>query len=361
MAGCLGFLLLIFLVFLLFTHPVVFIGIMLFLWGAYEWSINKELKAKSKVPVVIVTIGLLIGLSGLAASEEESDIASEPKEEIAVTNEEETDSLEEKQGETKENASEKTSNEADQSETELSDNDKTSSSDDNKSSSQEAKDNDYLEAKVTEIVDGDTIKVNLDGEEETLRLLLVDTPETKHPDKPVQPFGPEATEFAEETLSGKTVQLEYDGPKRDKYDRLLVYIWVDGTMFNQMLLENGLARLAYVYDPPYKHYQEYMKAQNRAKDKKLGIWSINGYVQDEGFVTQNETQKPEQEQESKSDQSQKSASTSNLKYDPFGPDRDCGDFSSQQEAQEFFEAAGGPESDPHDLDRDGDGIACDSL
>jgi hypothetical protein len=52
--------------------------------------------------------------------------------------------------------------------------------------------------------------------------------------------------------------------------------------------------------------------------------------------------------------------TAGLRFDPFGPDRDCGDFASQEEAQAFYVAAGGPASDPHRLDRDHDGIACES-
>lgn len=103
-------------------------------------------------------------------------------------------------------------------------------------------------------------------------MLLVDTPETVHPSKPVEPFGPEASNFTKDTLKvGKTVELEYDGPERDKYDRLLGYIWVEGQIINQMLLEKGLARLAYVYDPPYTHFDSFMKAQNREKEGKLGI------------------------------------------------------------------------------------------
>ncbi|WP_240468591.1 thermonuclease family protein [Gracilibacillus sp. YIM 98692] len=148
-------------------------------------------------------------------------------------------------------------------------------------------------AMVTRIVDGDTVKVQYQGEEETVRLLLVDTPETKHPDMPIQPYGPEASKFAEKTLAGEEIYLEFDGPKRDHYDRLLAYIWINEQLFNQMLLEEGLARYAYVYDPPYTHSEELMKAQNRAKDAEKGIWSINGYVTDEGFQAepnQNETQ-----------------------------------------------------------------------
>nr|BDD46659.1 hypothetical protein 2 [Bacillales bacterium] len=116
-----------------------------------------------------------------------------------------------------------------------------------------------------------------------MRLLLVDTPETKHPREPVEPYGPEASQFAKDTLSGKEVKLEFDGPKRDKYDRLLVHLWIGDKTFNQMLLENGFARIAYVYDPPYNHYDAYLEAEEKAKNSKIGIWSIPNYVQNDGF------------------------------------------------------------------------------
>lgn len=134
-----------------------------------------------------------------------------------------------------------------------------------------------VDGTVSKVVDGDTIKVQINGTEETVRLLLVDTPETKHPNKPVQPFGPEATEFATAKLSGQNVTVEYDGPKRDKYDRLLGYIWVDGENFNKLLLENGLARYAYVYDPPYIYEEQMEEAEKKAREEQLGIWSIDDY------------------------------------------------------------------------------------
>lgn len=209
-------------------------------------------------------------------------------------------------------------------------------------SSEEKKDisnNDLETATVTRIIDGDTIEINLNGKKEDVRLLLVDTPETKHPSKPVQPFGPEASAFAKEVLLGETVQVEYDGPKRDKYDRLLAYLWLDGKTFNEMLLEEGLARLGYVYDPPYTHFNEYMKAQNRAKGANKGIWSRSGYVTEDGFVY-NEPQPTDSENQQEEYSGEK-------KYNPAGPDRDCGDFDTHPEAQKFYEAAGGSDTDPH--------------
>ncbi len=111
-------------------------------------------------------------------------------------------------------------------------------------------------ATVNRVVDGDTIEINYNGSIEDVRLLLVDTPETVHPSKPVQPFGPEASNFAKEKLEQvETVYIEFDGPKHDHYDRLLGYIWDDGKNFNKQLLRKGLARYAYVYDPSYTHQE----------------------------------------------------------------------------------------------------------
>ncbi|WP_343840156.1 thermonuclease family protein [Salinibacillus aidingensis] len=223
-------------------------------------------------------------------------------------------------------------------------------------------------ARVTRVVDGDTIEIQYKGKTEDVRLLLVDTPETVHPSKPVQPYGPEASSFAKKALSGKQVQVEFDGPKRDHYDRLLAYIWVDGKMFNQLLLEKGLARLAYVYDPPYTHYDAYVKAQTKAVNANRGIWSINGYVTEEGFndsasgnSSDGGSSSGSGSGSSGSDSGSSGSGSGEVIYDPDGPDRDCGDFDTHNQAQNFFEAAGGPNSDPHRLDRDGNGLACESL
>src|SRR5699024_5086390 len=99
-------------------------------------------------------------------------------------------------------------------------------------------------ATVVRVVDGDTVHILLNGKEEVVRLLLVDTPETKHPTKPVQPFGPEASAFTKQMLpNGKEIEYEFDTSERDKYGRLLGYLYVDGKMVNEALLENGLARV----------------------------------------------------------------------------------------------------------------------
>lgn len=140
-----------------------------------------------------------------------------------------------------------------------------------------------VDVTVDYVVDGDTVDVIMpDDSEESVRFLLIDTPESVHPDKPQQPYGQEASEFVSDLLvEGQTIQLEYDGPKRDKYDRLLAYIWVDDKNVNEMLLKKGLARYAYEYDPPYKYQEKFKEAEQKAEEENLNIWSIDGYVESE--------------------------------------------------------------------------------
>lgn len=127
-------------------------------------------------------------------------------------------------------------------------------------------------ALVTRVVDADTIEVMLRGDTVDVRLLLVDAPETVHPDQPVEKFGLEAYAFSMAKVTGKKVLLEYDGPKWDSYGRLLAYVWVDGRMLNEMLLEAGLAEVRYIYHPPYKYYDLFTAAQRRAVEKRKGMW-----------------------------------------------------------------------------------------
>lgn len=154
-----------------------------------------------------------------------------------------------------------------------------------------------MAATVMNVVDGDTLDVSFYNKEERVRLLLVDTPETKHPSKPVQPFGPEASQFAKETLEGKEVTIELDVSERDKYGRLLAYVWIDGKMFNEMLLEKGLARVAYVYAPNTKYVDQFYEIQKQAQKQGVGIWSIENYVQEDGFIAEDGNSAKEQEQD----------------------------------------------------------------
>jgi len=137
-----------------------------------------------------------------------------------------------------------------------------------------------IPAHVVRVVDGDTFEAIIDGREETVRLILVDTPETVHPSKPVEPFGPEASQYAKETLEGKDVRLELDVSERDQYGRVLAYVWIGDRMFNEMLLEKGLARVA-VFPPNVKYVDRFREIEKEAKRKGIGIWSVENYAVEE--------------------------------------------------------------------------------
>jgi micrococcal nuclease len=123
------------------------------------------------------------------------------------------------------------------------------------------------------VIDGDTIIVE---PEATVRLIGVDTPETVKPQHPVEPFGPEATEFTKEFLSGGVARLSFDRERVDRFGRFLAYVWVDTRMLNEELLRRGLAR----FEPQF-HYsqamkQRFRKAQQEAQRAGEGIWSQSG-------------------------------------------------------------------------------------
>ncbi|WP_312147967.1 thermonuclease family protein [Paenibacillus odorifer] len=144
-----------------------------------------------------------------------------------------------------------------------------------------------IDAKVTRVVDGDTMKLTISGKKETIRLLLVDTPESVNPNIPEpQPFSLEASDFAKKMLTDKDVQIELDVSERDKYGRLLCYLYIDGKMFNEILLEQGYARVAYVFAPNTKYVDQFRAIQDKARERGIGIWSIENYAQDNGFHVQ---------------------------------------------------------------------------
>lgn len=137
-----------------------------------------------------------------------------------------------------------------------------------------------LEGVVDRVVDGDTIKVTIDGREESVRMIGIDTPESVKPDSPVECFGPEASAFAAEALDGASVVLEFDESQgyRDRYERVLAYVWrvePDGSLrlFNEEAVESGLAIARRYGDVPFSWEPELMAAQERATSAGRGLWS----------------------------------------------------------------------------------------
>ncbi|HEY8346960.1 MAG TPA: thermonuclease family protein [Symbiobacteriaceae bacterium] len=198
---------------------------------------------------------------------------------------------------------------------------------------------------VVAVVDGDTIKVFIDGRTETVRLIGVDTPETVHPEKGVEPYGPEASAYTKQRLSGQQVRLEFDVQERDHYGRLLAYVWLGNEMFNATLLREGYARLLTV-PPNVKYVEQFTALQREAQEQGRGLWGL--------------PEEPASEPTTKPSAPSQPSGGGGTSRTVQG-DVDCKDFATQAEAQAFYEAHGGPARDPYRLDADRDGIACESL
>lgn len=130
------------------------------------------------------------------------------------------------------------------------------------------------EVRVVEAIDGDTIVVAFgDRHTETVRILGVDTPETHHPTKPVECFGPEAAAYTARRLTGRVVSLESDVETTDVYGRRLAYVVLPGgRRFDDELLRRGYARLL-VIDPNRAHARELLGAELDARAHGRGLWA----------------------------------------------------------------------------------------
>jgi micrococcal nuclease len=116
--------------------------------------------------------------------------------------------------------------------------------------------------------------VQRDGQTVKLRLIGIDTPETHDPRKPVQCFGEAAAAQARSRLAGHQVRLETDDSQGllDKYSRELVYVWVDGQLFNLEMIKGGFAH-EYTYDAPYRYQQQFKDAERAADAAGVGLWA----------------------------------------------------------------------------------------
>lgn len=204
---------------------------------------------------------------------------------------------------------------------------------------------------VVSVTDGDTIKLNINGVTESVRLIGMDTPETVDPRKPVQCFGVEASNKAKELLSGRKVRIETDSAsgERDHYGRLLAYIYRDdGLFYNKYMIEQGYAH-EYTYQVPYKYQSEFKAAEASARNNQRGLWDPNTCAGDTSSSATTPTPAPVV------------PSTGGGEYSCSGNIYNCGDFSTHAEAQAAYEQCGGVSNDIHKLDGDGDGVACESL
>ena len=122
-------------------------------------------------------------------------------------------------------------------------------------------------AQVDRVIDGDTIRVRLDGARDTLRLTGVDTPETTHPTRGVEPDGPEAADDTTARLTGATVRLDLDA-----YGRILRYVMLaSGENFNATLIRDGYATAIRTF--PYSRQREFLQREAQARQARRGQWA----------------------------------------------------------------------------------------
>ena len=191
--------------------------------------------------------------------------------------------------------------------------------------------NSQIKYVVTRIIDGDTIELNTGDK---VRLICIDTPEKG------EDYYIEASSYLENLILDKEIKLVKDITDKDIYGRLLRYVYLEEKFINYELVENGFARV-YRYGPDVKLCDELEGAENYAKTNKLGIWS--------------------EKEENTSDTVEEITIPTSDEYLCNSNYYNCGDFQTHDEAQRVYEACGGPNSDIHKLDRDNDGVACESL
>ena len=216
---------------------------------------------------------------------------------------------------------------------------------------------------VEHVVDGDTIWVRVDepggplvaDATHKIRLLLVDTPETVHPSRPVACYGPEGSDFATEKLLGETVWLQADQQDTDRYGRFLRHVWLeDGTNFGLELVERGYAD-AVLHEPNDLYWDDFAVTAKTARSQSVGLW---GSCERFGAPLAAEGQRDADGSSAIVDPAVPAAtgdcdpSYPDVCIPPAPPDLDCG-----QIAHRRFAVVG---PDPHGFDGDGDGVGCQS-
>ena len=241
---------------------------------------------------------------------------------------------------------------------------------------------------VVDVVDGDTLKVERDGKRVTIRVIGLDTPETRDPRRPVQCFGREASARAHALLDGQSVKLSNDPTQDavDKYGRTLAYVWLaDGRLFQYLMITDGYGH-EYTYDIPYRYQDTFKAAERSAREQSRGLWSPQSCNGDTGQAESADASAgsgpasepapvapvpagpvttaappPTAAAPTTPAPAPPSSASASAKCDPnytgacvppYPPDVDC-----PQIGVKNFRSIG---SDPHKLDGDHDGIACES-
>lgn len=216
---------------------------------------------------------------------------------------------------------------------------------------------------VNRVIDGDTIEVIIDGQTENLRLIGLDTPETVDPRQSVECFGLEAKNRAQEILGGQAVYLEVDPTQnnRDRYGRLLRHIILaDGRNYGLEMIKGGYGH-EYTYERPHIYQEEFRRAEAEAREAGRGLWAEgvcvdesqdpNGQTADSDSVTNSGVSAPE---------ANDIVATTTACHPAYNP---CLEVVSDLNCKDIGEVVTVKKAgvDPYGLDRDNDGIGCESY
>ena len=201
-------------------------------------------------------------------------------------------------------------------------------------------------ANVVRVIDGDTIEVEIAGQLFTVRYIGIDTPETKHPTRGVEPYGPEASERNRQLVESKTVYLERDVSETDQFGRLLRYVYVDDVMVNEVLVREGHAEVS-AFPPDIRYMVRFLILEREASDAARGIWSLDGTPPVEAGSGGLETSPPPGDEERVGGCD---PSYPDICIPPPPPDLDCADIQFRQ-----FKVL---QPDPHRFDGNKDGVGC---
>ena len=128
--------------------------------------------------------------------------------------------------------------------------------------------------KIAHVIDGDTVDIDINGRTERVRLIGVDTPETKHPTKPIECFGPEASAYLTQLLpKGISVRIERDVEARDRYGRMLLYLYLgsNNLFINLDLVARGYGTPMSI-EPNTFHRNDFVRAAAQAEAADVGLW-----------------------------------------------------------------------------------------
>ena len=216
---------------------------------------------------------------------------------------------------------------------------------------------------MTAVVDGDTVRLRaaeagpvLPVEEEVrVRLLEIDAPETQHPIRGVECFGAEATAWVEELLTpGTTVLALPDVEPRDRFDRELLYLWLeDGTFVNESLIRSGHA-VAVLYEPNDRYIDRLRAAEADARAEGAGLWSACPEQTASGAPSPSRTPAPSPTATAPVTPGREGCDPAypGVCIPPSPPDLDCADVPFRR-----FEVL---PPDPHRFDGGGDGVGCEA-